>query len=245
MIQGFFEAVQFLTVCSITNTKKYNIKNIKTGLIFFPVVGLLLGLILAGINQLLRFYVDQRLFTAAIVVFALVILTRGIHLDGLADTFDGIIGGWDTKSRLNIMRDPHIGVWGILSLLGVILFKIIALSTLPETQLNISIILSCIISRFVLIFVMKTFPYARTKGKAKVFYDGIKPRVFYTTLIISLALSFLIGSFKGIMLLASSMIFAYIAGKYISKKIGGVTGDTLGAISELTEVLVLMMITII
>lgn len=247
---SFLFALQFLTAIPIKippifppfekgGTKGGN------AVLYFPLVGLLLGLILAGINNLLLFFGFQELVTDTILIIALVILTAGLHLDGLSDTFDALLSGKDREEMLKIIRDPHIGVMGVISIISVLLLKIAFLSSINPQFKNTALILMCILSRWALVMPMVLFPYARIEGKAGVFIHNISLKKFFAATIITLCAVTIIWRLKGILVLAVTAVSAYLINRFINKKLGGITGDTLGATAELIEILILFTICIL
>lgn len=244
-MRNFLIALQFLTIIPI-NTKLANDKNnLALSTVYFPLIGLLLGLILAGTNSLLSVIPLQQSLTNIILVILLIILTGGLHLDGLADTFDAILSRKNKFEMLKIMRDSRIGTMGVLSLICIILIKLALLASLDATIKNVSLILMCLLSRYSLVFSMFLFPYAREEGKAKAFIEGMNIKIFSLATIIALACAIILWQIKGLVSFILVVIFIFLIGKFITKKIGGITGDTLGAVNELAEVFVLFNILIL
>jgi adenosylcobinamide-GDP ribazoletransferase len=167
-------------------------------------------------------------------------ITGGLHLDGLADTIDALASRKDKAEMLKIMRDSHIGTMGVLSLIIIIILKIAILSSLNPAIKNLSLILMCLLSRYSLVLTMFSFPYAREEGKAKIFIRGMNLKIFTLSSIAAFIFAFIIWRLKGILMLLIITGCTYLIGKIINRKIGGITGDTLGAINELTEVIVLL-----
>lgn len=243
-MKSFLIALQFLTII-LVRLKHVDEKKIADSTAYFPLVGLLLGLILTGADRFLSFLGFEQFFISVILVVLLIILTGGIHLDGLADTADAFLSMKNKEETLRIMRDSRIGVMGVLSLISVILLKIAFLSCLGA-QLKISmLLLMCILSRWAMVFSMFLFPYARVEGKAKDFIRGTDLKLFIFSSVITL---FCVVKLCGIQGLALSLIIAaivYVTGRLITNKIGGITGDTLGATNELVETGVLFGICIL
>lgn len=243
-MKSFLLALQFLTVIPL-KVEQIDAKKMVGSLIYFPVVGLLLGLILSGINNIL-YTLNFAEFPASIVlVVSLIMLTGAIHLDGLSDTFDALSCGKDKQEMLRIMRDPHSGVMGAISVISVLLLKISFLSSINSSLKAASLIMMCVLSRWSLVFAIFLFPYARDEGKAKIFKQGINFKIFIFATIITLVCAFLIGRLRGALIFAIIAGCGYLISRFINKKISGFTGDTLGALNELTEVLVLLGIIIL
>jgi len=243
-MKSFLLALQFLTIIPV-KIKYFDDKKLSQSMIYFPFVGLLLGLVLAGIGYLLCALNFQRFPIEIILIVSLIILTGGIHLDGLADTFDAFSSRKTEEEMLKIMRDSHIGVMGVLSLACIILLKIAFLYSISAPLKTVSLLLMCTLSRWSLVLAMFLFPYARNEGKAKAFIQGMNLKIFILSTIIALVCAFMIWQLKGLFIITIAAASAYITGKFINNKIGGITGDTLGAINELTEVIILFSICVI
>jgi len=235
---SFLLAVQFLTVLPI-KIKEFSEEKVSWALVYFPVVGLLLGFLLFSLYYLLFNLGFSVLVTSVFLVIALIILTGGMHLDGLSDTADAYLSGRGKQEMLEIMRDPHIGVMGVLTLISCILLKIGLLSSIAGSVKPIVLILMCIISRWSVVMMMYLFPYARQEGKAKLFIQGLNLKIFLVSVIVVLILVFVYGGAKGLLMLAVIAGSTYLIGKASARKIDGITGDTLGATIELNELIIL------
>ncbi len=244
MINSLLFALQFLTIIPV-RIRQVDEKKIAQATVFFPLVGLSLGLILAGINNLLLVFKFESFLMNTILVVSLVILTGGLHLDGLADTFDALLSRKNKEQMLEIMRDSHIGAMGVLSLISVILLKIGLLSSMTAPSKAISLLIMCMLSRWSLVVSMFLFPYARKEGKAKVFTYGMNLKLFILSSIVTLCCVYAFLQLKGLLIILVAAICTYSMGKYIKNKIGGITGDTLGATNELIEIVILFTIVIL
>ncbi len=236
-------ALQFLTIIPV-KIRNINERKIANSMIYFPLAGLLLGLILTGANYFLSWLNFEPFLINTILVVLLTVLTAGIHLDGLADTTDALLSRKSKEEMLKIMRDSHIGVMGVLSLICVILLKVAFLSSLDVPLKTASLLLMCILSRWSLVWAIFLFPYARDEGKAKLFIQGANFKIFIWATMIVLACVTATLKFKGLFIFAIIALSTYIIGKFISKKIGGITGDTLGATIELAEIVTLLTVCI-
>jgi adenosylcobinamide-GDP ribazoletransferase len=239
MIKSFFLALQFLTVIPL-RISKIDERSMARSLIFFPLVGLSLGLLLAGMDSALSFLRFYSLTVNIILVVTLIILTGGIHLDGLSDTADAFLSGKGREKMLEIMRDSHAGVMGVLSILSALLLKIAFLYSIENPLRLPALVLMCVLSRWALVLAIFLFPYARTEGKARAFIQGINLKILAISTGLSLGFTVLFWQLKGLLVFIIVAVFTYASGKFINKKISGITGDTLGALCELNELLVLL-----
>ena len=239
-MRQFLIALQFLTIFPIGTKSAIDKNRLPQATLYFPLVGLFLGLILAVTNKLLFVISLDELLSNVILVTLLIIFTGGLHLDGLADTADALLSRKDRAEMLKIMRDSRIGTMGVLSLICIILLKLSLLCSLDSQMMNVSLILMCLLGRYSLVLAIFLFPYVREEGKAKVFIEGMNPRIFSLACVITLFCLFAFLGLKGLVIFIIVASFAFFVGKFITRKIGGMTGDTLGAINELTEVFVLL-----
>jgi len=233
-MKKFLLALQFLTIIPI-KIKSADDKEIADSLIYFPLAGLFIGLALVAINGLLGFFNFPRLATDAILIVSLIAITGGMHLDGLADTSDALLSVRDKDEMLKIMRDPHVGVMGVIGIISILLLKIAFLFSIGPSLVPAGLILMCVLSRWSLVLSLFLFPYARQEGKAKVFSEGINSKIFILATIITFVCALVTAGLKGLIILGIIALFACLISKLVSKKIGGITGDTLGATGEINE----------
>ena len=231
-------ALQFLTIIPV-KLKKFEDKYIAGSMVYFPFIGLFLGLILAGANNLMTVMKLEELSISIILAVLLVILTGGIHLDGLADTADAFLSRKNKDEMLAIMRDSHIGVMGVVSLISILLLKIAFIYSLAPGLRNPSLLLMCVLSRFSLVLAMEISPYARKEGKAKIFFEGADTKILFLSALMAFVLAIAISGIKGLTLMALTAALTFFIVRLVIRKIGGITGDTLGALCEIMEVVVL------
>lgn len=241
---GFLLALQFLTIIPL-KLRDVSAEKIARSMIWFPFIGAILGFLLIAVADLLRALNFPFLSVDAIVIILLIIITGGIHLDGLSDTFDAILSGKNKEEMLKIMRDSHAGVMGILALVSVILLKIVFLYAISSPLKPMALVLMCVVSRWSMVFLMFLFPYARQEGKAKVYINGMNLKILILATFV--ALVFIVGIFNmvGVSAFLLLAICTYSIGRLLNKKIGGITGDTLGATNEIIETLTLFFVCLI
>ncbi|MFA5096953.1 MAG: adenosylcobinamide-GDP ribazoletransferase [Candidatus Omnitrophota bacterium] len=240
-MNSFLLALQFLTVIPL-RIKDVDERKISRAAGYFPLVGLLLGLILVGINSCLSILHFPGFAAAIILIVSLAVITGGMHLDGLADTADAFLSGKAKDEMLVIMRDPHIGVMGVLSIVAALLIKAALLYSISAPLKIIALLLMCVLSRWGAVLAMSLFPYARKDGKAGVYIRGMNRGILIFALITTLFFSFLIWQFKGVFALLAISGCVYLGAGFSRRKIDGITGDILGAGIELAEVVVLFIV---
>lgn len=231
----FIEALRFLTIIPIKTP--FDESALKRSPRIFPLVGLFVGVIL-----ILSFFILSKVFprelASFITLFIWEFVTGGIHLDGFADTVDGLMSRKDRDRILEIMRDSRIGTFGAVGIFFILGLKYLAIinSNVPIP----AVLLSPIIGRFLLTLCIYLFPYARTTGKGSIFSDGMNRGDLYLSLGITLILSILIRRVIGLLVFIVVTILGLIFASYVNKRIGGLTGDNYGAICELSEVMSLL-----
>ena len=209
---------------------------------WFPVVGLAIGGLFYGLVRGLSLAgVAWPEGEAAFIVGAGALLTRSIHLDGFADWADGFFGGGRDRERvLAIMKDPCTGAFGAVALVTVLLANWTALAQLIRLGRPEWIIAAFIVSRTMQVELATVLPYARANGTAAPFVKGARPvhRLIAMALAI-IAMCLLFGPIRGLAVLFGGWLIARIFGWWCRRRVGGITGDLLGACSVLVETAVL------
>ena len=232
---------------------------------WFPLVGLLLGLILASL-EILRMLMLQAgssgwygyaplpvtypvflnhtiLLWSVLLVVILVVLTRALHLDGFMDSCDALLGGFDRERRMAILRDPNVGAFAVVGVICLLLVKVAAMIGLPTTgadRLPVLLLFPCL-SRWAMLLTMELYPYVRSNGIGTAFFDGGQGRFRWQLIlgfVFTLAVSVTLAGMVGLVLLAAACAVAWGTGAWATRLLGGVTGDIYGAVNELTEVTV-------
>lgn len=234
-MNSFLVALQFLTIIPVKIRPQESIspKDFGRSLMWFPLVGAIIGIILAAVFN--TSFMFPNIVRISLVLIFTFIITGGIHLDGFADTCDGLYGFSKKEKALQIMRDSHIGAIGAISLILLILFKFSLLASFRQDIFWTYLILMPTFARFMQSLACFSSKYAREEGKAKYFieYAGIKEIVF--GLIFTLVLFGLLLKINGPILFLISLALIYLMILYINKRIDGMTGDTIGAVSEVSE----------
>jgi adenosylcobinamide-GDP ribazoletransferase len=180
---------------------------------------------------------------AALLLVALVIATRGLHLDGLMDVCDGLFGGYSSERRLEIMRDSHVGAFAVVGVTSLLILKygsLVSLLTLRAPGKEWALLLFPMFSRWSMVVLLGAFPYIRTQGLGAPFHrGGAKVATFFAALT-AIVGSILLGGFGGLGLLVGLSLLAWLSGLGMSRMLGGLTGDTYGAANEIVEVVGLM-----
>jgi adenosylcobinamide-GDP ribazoletransferase len=205
----------------------------------FPLVGEVIGVGLAVIASVLLGLGLPAGLTAALIVAASVITTGAMHEDGLADTADGLWGGWDKARRLAIMKDSHIGVYGVCAIGLALLIRWIALSAIVAFGIHwMALITAATLSRSSMVVLMAALPNARNSGLSQTVG---RPATETTWLAVGIGAVVAIAcGFAGLIVIAA--VAALVCALIARAKIGGQTGDILGATQQITELAVLVAI---
>jgi adenosylcobinamide-GDP ribazoletransferase len=232
-------ALTFLTVLPWFRFGEITAADLARSLFWFPWVGGLLGLIYWAAGSGMSHYFPAPA-AAALLLTLTVLLTRGLHLDGLADTVDGLGGGRTPEERLAIMKDSRLGAFGAISLVLVLLLKYAFFLVLFERGLTPSLVLFPIISRWGIVVLTGLGPYARPGGGlGQAMTEGATPGLITGSTLAALLFSFLAGGYKGPVSLPLAALVVWGASRYFRRRLGGVTGDVYGAMNEILETLVL------
>jgi adenosylcobinamide-GDP ribazoletransferase len=239
MMDRFVVAWTFLTIIPLRlRVHSTDDRVFARSLAAFPLVGLLLGAALAGAS-----FAMDRLFphtlVVVVIVFLLVWITGGLHLDGVADTADAC-GARSRDDALRIMKDSMIGAYGSLALITVLGLKIAGLSTLPAHELAPALVAMPVLGRWAQVQMTTGYPSARSEGAAKRFIAGTCRADYAAATAMALPVTALAMGLPG--LLAAAVVCAFVAwfGGWVTRWLGGVTGDTIGAAGEGAEALAIL-----
>lgn len=230
--------IQFLTRIPINIKLNVTREDLSKAVIYFPIIGYIIGGILVLTQYGLNNYIDK-IILAFLILTIEVIITGGLHLDGLSDTFDGIYSGRKKERILDIMKDPNVGTFGVLSLMILIIAKFLLIYKI-DNNLLLGLLAMPVFSRFCVVYASRFGNYAKETGLGDLFIGQVNN--------IKLLISFIfimpifIFKIEFIVIFFINVIFTAFFVNYISKKIGGITGDILGAIVEINEVLFLFSI---
>lgn len=231
-------ALQLLTRLPITLQVDYSDKNRALSLLFYPWVGLLIGLLLIAAGGLLNWPGTELTLglKAALLLVFWCFLTGFIHLDGLADSADAWVGGFGDRERtLKIMKDPVSGPIAVSLLVLVLLLKFELLKALIENHHWMAILLAPLFARLAMIPLFVTTPYARKDGLGLGLGKQLPLIVILITMAVALVIGFIALGFTLLKPLALCAVMYLLLRAAMIKRLGGTTGDTAGASIELLE----------
>lgn len=236
----FLIALTFLTRIPVPfgGKNSYQAEDFQKSIYFFPIVGLIIGLILGGSYYLLDM-VFPKMISAALLLLIYVLLTGGLHLDGLIDTVDGVYGGMTKERRLEIMKDTNPGAFGVLGAVLVLVLKYSIFAQMEQGML-LFLIAAPILGRQAMIWMQVLYPCARQEGLGKMFSVYNNLPVFGVTTGLALVILVSFAQLLGLYIFLLAAVFCFLLASQLSRLLGGLTGDTYGAGCELTEIIVLL-----
>lgn len=247
-------AIQFLTIMPVRVRGQVSEHEMLGSALFFPMAGLMQGVFLMAAAYGMSYIFGSALM-AAMLVFLLVLTNGGFHLDGLADTMDGLASKGEIKSRLDVMHDGATGPVGTSAIVFALLIKSAALyeiGSIGMAPLGLALLFTPAISKWVMLLGMRVGAPARSDGLGRIFIGrlGAAGVVANALLLVLLMVGYVMlagwsceppwHAFPLLALLAA-MAFTILFNRVLLGALGGQTGDTLGATGEITEVLILLM----
>lgn len=211
---------------------------------FFPLVGFIIGGVLVAVNAILLPLLPM-IIVDFILIAVLALITGGLHLDGLADTCDGLYGGKTGQEALEIMKDSRVGAMGVIGLIFVIGLKYTTLLSIPENMKYVSLLVMPSLSRWAMVLTAYLSPYARPEGgTGKDFVKSVSTLSILIASVFAGVISAGLIGLKGGLLMLSMGGITLLGVIYFRQRLGGVTGDIFGAVNEVTEVLALLFLLI-
>ncbi len=257
-MNGLRAALTFLTILPAGAANSAGgTRSLATAPAWFPFVGLLLGAIAAALDLLFGVTglrpapgacdADRAaacgalsLLAAALLVTALAVLTRALHLDGFMDTCDALPGGFSRARRLEILRDSRVGAFAVVGVVCLLLIKVAAVAALPGASRSAVLLLFPCLSRWAMLLAMQIFPYVRERGAGTPFADGRGRRALVAGSGTAAAAGLALAGAWSLALLALAGAAAWSVATVARRLIGGMTGDIYGAVNEIAEVAVLV-----
>jgi adenosylcobinamide-GDP ribazoletransferase len=231
-MKSFLAALQFLTLFPWPRRAERSADEVAAGAAFFPMIGFILGAGVVFVDWLLRPYFPLVLL-AVVLVALLALLSRGFHLDGLADTFDGLGAGGPRERVLTVMDDPRAGVFGVVAVVFVILIKVAAVAALGADRWR-ALLVAPMIARWAMVLFAYRSTAARQGLAALLLARMGSADVFFAT-VFALVIAAVFSGARGVAVLALAALVTLAAKRYFHKRLGGLTGDLFGAIAEINE----------
>ncbi len=245
-LKGLVAAILFLSIIPVPGSARLfdteeGDADMIIGSAYFPFVGLLIALLLLALLLATSQFLPP-LVLAAFIVVAQVVLTGGLHMDGLMDSSDGLFGGSSPERRLEIMRDSRVGSFGVLAGGCVLLLKFAIFATLQVHLLAQAVLMVLPVARWAMILTVSLFPSARPTGLGAAFRQTLSVARLVVAGITALIIVLVVGHLAGLLVLFVGSLAAVATGAWVTRRLGGLTGDSYGAIEEVAEVVMLLLI---
>lgn len=243
MFRPLLIALQFLTVVPIRIDGTPDDRETGQSIVYYPLIGLLIGAMLAAMAWVLSEV--PPLLAAALLLTMWVAVTGALHLDGLADSADAWVGGHGVPERtLEIMKDPSSGPMGVTAIVIVLIVKVAALAVLCEGECPWAFVAPPLLGRTVLPLLFLTTPYVRSGGLGARLAAHLPGRAAASSLLITSVAIPAVGGLAGFTLLFIVVTTFVLLRAAMLRRLGGTTGDTAGALVELSEAVVLVALVI-
>ena len=241
-MNSFLVGLQFLTRIHIVRQTAWTAEDFGRSTRFFPLVGLVLGSCYALAACVLTYIVGtafgMRTLNAVLLLILPILLTGGLHADGFMDTADGVFSGRERERKLEIMKDSRVGSFGVVSFVLLMFLQFALLLDMHPFLLLPALFVMPIIGRFAMVLAVARFPYARADGMGKTFADMADRKTVAIAAVTTAVLVLPCGLLASVALVLG-VLFAFLFCRTMTKTLGGVTGDVYGAVTVLTETLVL------
>lgn len=231
-------AIHFLTPLPVGRIEKVGEEELGRTVSFFPVVALLQGFVLYLASLILSRF--SLWLGPGIILLLWILITGALHLDGLADSVDGLLGGREREDVLSIMKDGDIGPFGVVAIFMVLLLKYLSIASLLSKGKASALLIAPIIGKAAIVALNYGNTYAREEGVGKAFVKGSTSQGLLLNLVPSVLLPPLLFEGGGFISVIVVGLFTLSFRAYVGKRIGGVTGDTMGGVAEVGEVLYLI-----
>jgi adenosylcobinamide-GDP ribazoletransferase len=244
MFGRLWAAFGFLTILPLPTWCRQTEDDLPRSVPLFPLVGLAIGGVVGGLAYLSASYLPPAV-AAVVYTLLLAVAHGGLHLDGLADTGDGFFSHRQRERILAIMQDARIGAYGCVTLMGVLALKVVALGSLPPLMVAKALFLAPLAGRCAMVLMLVILPSAREEGMGKLFKQGRSFwEVLWAVAILAVA-GWCMLQWTGLVVIGAVIGLTIVFLGLCQRKINGFTGDTLGALSELSEAMTLVTLSIL
>lgn len=236
-MNALLAAFQFLTVLPAVVRRPFSPQELGRAAGWFPLVGLVLGGALLGLQAGLSAAFPTGI-SAALVVLAWIVLTRALHFDGFVDMCDALFGGFTSERRLEILKDSHIGAFGLAGGVLLLLLKYSALAY--SGRVYPGLLLAPLLGRWVLCLALFFYPYARQRGLGRDMKDNVRWGQVLLSTLLSVSAAWFFGGLAGIIAAGLACLTLALGAWFTLHRIPGLTGDSYGALCEMTELVILL-----
>ena len=234
-LETFLGAIRFFTRLPLPGTLGQDSLALERAIRYFPAIGLLVGT-LGGLSFAVTSFFWPKTLAVLAAMATIILVTGALHEDGRSDAVDGLGGGWSSERVLEIMRDSRVGSYGAVALGMILLVRFFALIEIDMLLVPVALIAGQAVSRLCMAFVMRSLDYARADGKAKPFNNHFSSSdmLFAAGTAVLPVLLLPPSQFIPALILAAGATLWLV--RLFQRRIGGYTGDCLGAVQQLSEV---------
>lgn len=249
-MQSFLTGLQFLSRIRLVQQNDWSYERFSNSVRYFPLVGAVVGGVMALASYVLLILlptigiVIPSVGATAVLVAMWLYLGGGLTCDGFMDTMDGVFSGRDREKMLTIMKDSRVGANGVVGFVMLTMLKWAMLMSLPIHVVPMAFFLSAVLGKLSMVLSIVLYPYARQDGIGKMFQLCANRRTLIIGLLCAIVCVVPFG-FVGIGCMAIAMGVSIYLGRYVSRVLGGLTGDVYGAINEMIEVVVLILLVLV
>lgn len=237
----FVTCLEFLTRIRFSHRRVWREGDFSTCVPYFPLVGLIIGVFLAETNEAALWLGIPDFLRAVFLVTAEIIITGGLMYDGFMDTADGIFSARDRERMLAIMKDSHVGANAVLAVIVLILLKIGLYTAVPPAELTSALIAMSVATRTFMVLFIVNFPYARKEGIGLLFKKHSRKSYTFTVFFLGGAIVFFCNP-QYLLVAGITLLLGALTATFFCKQLGGLTGDTYGALTESGNVFFLLII---
>ena len=249
LLAPFFSALRFLTIINVPFWRENwdsndAAKQFSRSLVYYPLVGLLLGFALACAYWLLREIVPLPLLGGLLIGFW-IWLTGALHLDGLADCADGVAASHKDKTLQDrIMKESTVGTMAVITIAVLLLLKYSALISISSECIFSALVVIPVLSRWAVSCMVYIYPYKRASGAAHTLKENKSLYVIIISTIVTLVIAIICFALSGLLLMLAAAATMFLASMFYKSKLGGLSGDTYGATNEIIEAVLLVILAI-
>ena len=241
-MRDFITCLDFVTRLRCTHRPEWHDDDFSRSVPYFPLVGLVVGIFMGGVNYALCYLHTPDLMRAVMLVLAELIIIGALMYDGFMDTSDGVFSARNRERMLEIMKDSHVGSNAVIALVCLVLLKVAAYTTLDSLKLSYAFVALFVCTRTFMVTYIVNYPYARKTGIGHMFKAYAKPAYTYIAFALCIVLVYACGLPYLYTAVGTFLICQGIA-QFLSGQLGGLTGDTYGFLTECGVVVYLMLAT--
>lgn len=243
-MQDFLTALQFLTRIRLYNQTQWDENSFTRSVPYFPLVGLVIGVLLVGLYKLLSYANCSALLIAVLLIIFEIIITGGLLCDGFMDTADGVFSGRERERILEIMKDSCVGSNAVLAFVSLVLLKLAVYMELSADNLSYALYAMPVLTRTLMVYNIRCYPYARKAGIGGMFSGKVNKLGLVGTAVLGLMLLVIVPKQSILVATLVTVGYNFWAANYLKRILQGLTGDTYGALAESGNVIFLLSLSI-